>query len=101
MCTTNGADFGSVAEALRVGVAFTDYLNSSDAAELEPVALGANLHPRPQRAQLLLDHSLVFFGVPPARRGSHRHTAGPGAAGCRCTSRGRTMTSKPWPRAPR
>jgi hypothetical protein len=43
MCTANGADFGSVAEALRAGIALADYLNSSDAAELEPAALGEAL----------------------------------------------------------
>jgi Domain of unknown function (DUF222) len=43
MCTANGADFGSVAEALRAGLAFADYLNASDAAELEPAALGEAL----------------------------------------------------------
>ena len=43
MCTTDGADFRSVAEALRAGVAFADYLNASDAAELEPAALGEAL----------------------------------------------------------
>src|ERR1700722_18857940 len=43
MCTANGADFGSVAEALRAGLAFADYLNGSDAAELEPAALGEAL----------------------------------------------------------
>ena len=35
--------FGSAAEALRAGVAFADYLNASDAAELEPAALGEAL----------------------------------------------------------
>jgi hypothetical protein len=43
MCTANGADFGSVAEALRAGIAVADYLNSSDAAVLEPAALGEAL----------------------------------------------------------
>src|ERR1700733_8613709 len=47
MCTADsvagGAGFGSVAEALRAGVAFADYLNASDAAELEPAALGEAL----------------------------------------------------------
>jgi hypothetical protein len=43
MCTADGADFGSVAEALRAGLAFADYLNASDAAELEPAALGEAL----------------------------------------------------------
>jgi len=43
VCTADGAGFGSVAEALRAGLAFADYLNSSDAAELEPAALGEAL----------------------------------------------------------
>ena len=43
MCTADGAGFGSAAEALRAGVAFADYLNASDAAELEPAALGEAL----------------------------------------------------------
>jgi Domain of unknown function (DUF222)/HNH endonuclease len=43
MCTADGADFGSTAEALRAGIAFADYLNSFDAAELEPAALGEAL----------------------------------------------------------
>jgi len=47
MCTTDGVPgdtgFGSVAEALRAGLAFADYLNASDAAELEPAALGETL----------------------------------------------------------
>ena len=43
MCTADGADFESAAEALRAGVAFADYLNASDAAELEPAALGEAL----------------------------------------------------------
>jgi hypothetical protein len=43
MCTADGAGFGSVAEALRAGLAFADYLSSCDAAELEPAALGEAL----------------------------------------------------------
>ncbi len=55
MCTADGvpggpgfdpfgsAGFGSVAEALRAGVAFADYLNSCDAGELEAAALGEAL----------------------------------------------------------
>ncbi|MGD0706293.1 MAG: DUF222 domain-containing protein [Trebonia sp.] len=43
MCTANGAEFGSVAEALRVGAAFADYLNSPAAADLELAALGEAL----------------------------------------------------------
>jgi hypothetical protein len=57
MCTTDGAadgsgsggagfgsaGFGSAAEALRAGLAAADYLNSADAAELEPAALGEAL----------------------------------------------------------
>ena len=39
----DGAGFGSVAEALRAGLAFADYLNASDAGELEPAALGEAL----------------------------------------------------------
>jgi hypothetical protein len=40
---TDGSGFRSAAEALRAGVAFVDYLNSSNAAELEPAALGEAL----------------------------------------------------------
>ena len=40
MCSTSEAGFGSVAEALRMGIAFADYLNSPTAADLEPAALG-------------------------------------------------------------
>jgi hypothetical protein len=43
VCTADGAGFGSVAEALRAGIAFADYLNASDAGELEPAALGEAL----------------------------------------------------------
>jgi hypothetical protein len=52
MCTADGvpggpgsssAGFRSASEALRAGVAVADYLNSSDAAELEPAALGEAL----------------------------------------------------------
>ena len=47
MCTTEGVPdgfrFGSVAEALRVGMACADYLNASDAGELEAAALGEAL----------------------------------------------------------
>jgi hypothetical protein len=43
MCTANEATFESAAEALRVGVAFADYLNSPAVADLEPAALGAAL----------------------------------------------------------
>ena len=47
MCTADGvpggSGFGSVAEALRAGAAFADYLNAADAAELEPAALGEAL----------------------------------------------------------
>ena len=47
MCTADsvagGAGFRSVAEALRAGTAFADYLNASDAAGLEPAALGEAL----------------------------------------------------------
>ena len=47
MCTADGVPgapvFGSVLEALRVGVAFADYLNSCDAGGLEPAALGEAL----------------------------------------------------------
>jgi Domain of unknown function (DUF222) len=43
VCTADGAAFGSVAEALRAGIASADYLNSADAAELEPAALGEAL----------------------------------------------------------
>ena len=47
MCTADsvagGAGFRSVAEAMRAGVAFADYLNASDAADLEPAALGEAL----------------------------------------------------------
>ena len=47
MCTADGAPggagFGSAAEALRAGLAAADYLSSSDAAELEPAALGEAL----------------------------------------------------------
>jgi hypothetical protein len=47
VCTADGvpggADFSSVAGALRTGIALADYLNSSDAAELEPAALGEAL----------------------------------------------------------
>jgi hypothetical protein len=47
MCTGDGvpvgSGFGSVAEALRVGGAFADYLNSAAAADLEPAALGEAL----------------------------------------------------------
>ncbi len=47
MCTGDGAPvdsgFGSVAEALRAGGAFADYLNSAAAADLEPAALGEAL----------------------------------------------------------
>jgi hypothetical protein len=39
----SSAGFSSAAEALRAGVAFADYLNASDAAELEPAALGEAL----------------------------------------------------------
>jgi hypothetical protein len=44
VCTADGvpddSGFRSAAEALRAGGAFADYLNSSDAAELSPAALG-------------------------------------------------------------
>ena len=43
MCTTSEAGFGSVAEAMRMGAAFADYLNSPAAADLEPAALGEAL----------------------------------------------------------
>jgi hypothetical protein len=43
MCTASEAGFGSVAEALRMGAAFADYLNSPAAAGLEPAALGEAL----------------------------------------------------------
>jgi len=47
VCTTEGVPdgfrFGSVAEALRVGMACADYLNASDAGELEAAALGEAL----------------------------------------------------------
>ena len=47
MCTADGAPgspvFGSTAEALRAGVAFADYLNSSAAVGLERAALGEAL----------------------------------------------------------
>jgi hypothetical protein len=43
MCTANGADFGNVADAMRAGVAVADYLNSYDAADLEPAVLGGAL----------------------------------------------------------
>jgi hypothetical protein len=53
MCTADGADFGSagfgsagfgsVAEALRAGAAFADYLTSCDAAQLGPAAQGEAL----------------------------------------------------------
>ena len=43
MCTANEAGFGSAAEALRVGAAFADYLNSPAVADLEPAALGEAL----------------------------------------------------------
>jgi Domain of unknown function (DUF222) len=43
MCTANEAEFGSAAEALRVGAAFADYLNSPAVADLEPAALGEAL----------------------------------------------------------
>jgi hypothetical protein len=43
VCTADGAGFRSAAEALRAGVAFADYLNSSDAAALESAALGEAL----------------------------------------------------------
>jgi len=43
MCTANGGDFGSVAEALRAGIALADFLNSPGSAELEPAALGEAL----------------------------------------------------------
>jgi hypothetical protein len=40
MCATDGAVFGSAAEALAMGIAFADYLNSPGTAELDPAALG-------------------------------------------------------------
>ena len=47
MCTADGepdgSDFGSVAEALRAGLAVADYLNSSDAAGWSLAALGEAL----------------------------------------------------------
>ena len=47
MCTADGvpdgSGFRSAAEALRAGLALADYLNSADAAELEPAALGEAL----------------------------------------------------------
>ena len=43
MGTADDADFGSVAGALRTGIALADYLNSPGAAELEPAALGEAL----------------------------------------------------------
>ena len=42
MCTADGRDFGSVAEALRMANATMDYLNSP-AADLDPAACGAVL----------------------------------------------------------
>ena len=43
MCTADGRVFGSVAEALRMANATMDYLNSPDAADLDPVACGTVL----------------------------------------------------------
>jgi hypothetical protein len=47
MCTADGVpggtSFGSVAEALRAGLAFADYLSSCDVAGLEPAGLGEAL----------------------------------------------------------
>jgi hypothetical protein len=40
MCATDGAVFGSATEALAMGIAFADYLNSPGTAELDPAALG-------------------------------------------------------------
>jgi hypothetical protein len=43
MCTADGRLFGSVAEALRMANATMDYLNSPEAADLDPAACGAVL----------------------------------------------------------
>src|SRR5580704_15423201 len=43
MCTADGRVFGSVAEALRMANATMDYLNSPEAADLDPAACGAVL----------------------------------------------------------
>jgi hypothetical protein len=43
MCTADGRAFGSVAEALRMANATMDYLNSPEAADLDPAACGAVL----------------------------------------------------------
>src|SRR5580704_16713009 len=40
MCTADGRAFGSVAEALRMANATMDYLNSPEAADLDPAACG-------------------------------------------------------------
>src|SRR5215469_15771727 len=43
MCTADGRTFGSVAEALRMADATMDYLNSPEAADLDPAACGTVL----------------------------------------------------------
>ena len=43
MCTADGRVFGSVAEALRMANATMDYLNSPEAADLDPAACGTVL----------------------------------------------------------
>src|ERR1700733_16063495 len=43
MCTADGRVFGSVAEALRMANATMDYLNSPEAADLDPAACGSVL----------------------------------------------------------
>lgn len=43
MCVADGAGFGSVAEALRMGDAFADYLNSPAATELDGSACGETI----------------------------------------------------------
>ena len=62
MCTTSEAGFGSVAEALRTGVAFADYLNSFDAAGLAPAALGEALVSLGEiQSKLAVAHAELLF----------------------------------------